>query len=77
MVSINKHAQSKTIGPKIVAVTSPRPLIVQVQSLTQAQSMNQEYDQANDVTDIPNGEQLMVSILFTFRQTSLFSFPQR
>jgi hypothetical protein len=45
---------AKGVGPKIVAVTSPRPLIVQVQSLTQP-PMNQGLDSTNDVNDIPNG----------------------
>ncbi|XP_046461484.1 zinc finger protein 62 homolog [Daphnia pulex] len=44
---------AKGVGPKIVAVTSPRPLIVQVQSLTQP-PMNQGLDSTNDVNDIPN-----------------------
>ena len=45
---------AKGVGPKIVAVTSPRPLIVQVQSLTQP-PMNQGLDLTNDVNDIPSG----------------------
>jgi hypothetical protein len=45
---------AKGVGPKIVAVTSPRPLIVQVQSLTQP-PVNQGLDLTNDVSDIPSG----------------------
>ena len=45
---------AKGVGPKIVAVTSPRPLIVQVQSLTQP-PVNQGLDLTNDVNDIPSG----------------------
>lgn len=45
----------KGVGPKIVAVTSPRPLIVQVQSLTQVQMTNHGLDLSNDANDIPSG----------------------
>ena len=47
---------AKGVGPKIVAVTgvTPRPLIVQVQSLTQP-PVNQGLDLTNDVNDIPSG----------------------
>jgi len=48
----------KGVGPKIVAVTSPRPLIVQVQSLTQP-PMNQGLDLTNDVNDIPIGNRAL------------------
>ena len=56
-VAINR-VPARALGPKIVAVTSPRPLIVQVQSLTgalpRAQSFNHQYE--NDYDDIPNGK---------------------
>lgn len=48
------RSPAKAVGPKIVAVTSPRPLIVQVQSLTQPQSTNHGLDIASDANDIPN-----------------------
>jgi hypothetical protein len=51
-IAINR-VPARALGPKIVAVTSPRPLIVQVQSLTQAQNLSNEYE--NDYDDIPNG----------------------
>jgi len=52
-VAINR-VPARALGPKIVAVTSPRPLIVQVQSLTKAQTFNHQYE--NDYDDIPNGK---------------------
>ena len=52
-----KRVPARALGPKIVAVTSPRPLIVQVQSLTQAQSLNHDYgSNSNDFDDMPNGK---------------------
>ncbi|KAI9561134.1 hypothetical protein GHT06_012090 [Daphnia sinensis] len=48
------RSPAKAVGPKIVAVTSPRPLIVQVQSLTQPQPTNHGLDTASDANDIPN-----------------------
>jgi len=45
--NIQNRPVPKGVGPKIVAVTSPRPLIVQVQSLTQSAGMG------HDPNDIP------------------------
>jgi len=49
MPSTHNKSVRKAVGPKIVAVTSPRPLIVQVQSLTQPGGMS------HDPNDIPCG----------------------
>ena len=55
----SSHLPSKSVmkgvGPKIVAVTSPRPLIVQVQSLTQSQGSSQEVEHITDPSEIPYG----------------------
>jgi len=45
--NVQNKSVKKAVGPKIVAVTSPRPLIVQVQSLTQSGGMS------HDPNDIP------------------------
>jgi len=45
--NVQNKSVRKGVGPKIVAVTSPRPLIVQVQSLTQPGGMG------HDPNDIP------------------------
>lgn len=45
----------KPVGPKIVAVTSPRPLIVKVQSLIPGQSTKCEDPLANP--EMPSGKQ--------------------
>ena len=47
--NVQNKSVKKAVGPKIVAVTSPRPLIVQVQSLTQSGGMS------HDPNDIPCG----------------------
>lgn len=47
--NVQNKSVRKGVGPKIVAVTSPRPLIVQVQSLTQPGGMG------HDPNDIPCG----------------------
>lgn len=54
--SVPTRSPAKGVGPKIVAVTSPRPLIVQVQSLTQPQSINHGLEIGHDVNDIPSGK---------------------
>ncbi len=74
-ISINptsKYVASRALGPKIVAVTSPRPLIVQVQSLTQAQSStSQNFEGAHD--GIPNGRTFQVSLVQTaYKPINLF-----
>ena len=74
----------KRVGPKIVSVSSPRPLIVQVQSLTQnpSQSATAEPDSADDEEngEIPKGNNkkskkyglaiIQTLTLFTFRNVN-------
>ena len=45
----------RSVGPKIVAVTSPRPLVVQVQSLVQSQGSQQDPDDTGYPDDTPLG----------------------
>ena len=68
--NIQNRPVPKGVGPKIVAVTSPRPLIVQVQSLTQSAGMG------HDPNDIPCGKDTFTALILLVIYKYYFLFSE-